>query len=52
MMAQHLTNIGSVQAKGGSDISGKEVYTGFTSEQIRPFGSVMAGRDGTPVEKQ
>ena len=29
--------------QGGSDISVKEVYTCFTSEQMRPFGSAMAG---------
>ena len=35
---------GLIKQEGGIDISVKEVYTCFTSEKIRPFGSAMAGR--------
>ena len=44
MMAQHLTSIGSVQAKRGSDISGKEVY--ILDLQVNKYG-LLAGRDAS-----
>ena len=46
-----LLKVLNYKPEGGNDISEKEVYTSFTSEQIQPFNSAMAGRDGTPVKK-
>ena len=40
---QILSIESDVTNEGGSEISVKEVYTCFTSEQIQPFGSAMAG---------